>query len=203
MNRRHFLGAMLPLLTALPLRAEMLKGRAAGFGERDQATWRAALQLDGLRFGKIGEQIQIIFFIDPNCPACSELWGWFDTSPRRDLASLWIPVAYMNKASAARAATLLRAPDPYAALAQNFRSFDRANWQGGIAPAQDATLEELSTIKRNTQFWDKRLFGVTPLMLHRDKGGSVWQTYGFASATDMDALVAQLAPARLEIYNGR
>lgn len=200
MNRRHFLVSSLALLPAMPVWAEMLKGRTPLTGQREQSVWLTALKLGGLRLAKPDDQIQIIFFIDPNCPACAKLWTWFDTSPRRNLASLWIPVAYMRETSEARAIALLRAPDPYAALAQNFRTFDHATWQGAIPPAGDATLVEQSSIRRNTRFWDQALFGATPLILYRAKEGGIWQYVGLPEAPEMEMLLTRIAPARLEVY---
>ena len=202
MKRRQFLNVLLPLLVSTPLCAEYLKGASPATGQRELAVWRAALALASLRLGKPGDQTQIIFFLDANCPACAKLWNWFDTTPRRELASVWVPVSYMSKTSASRGVSLLRAPDPYFALAHNFRGFDHANRQGGIAPVTDSTMAELSKIERNTRFWYKRLFEATPLILYRAQNG-IWQTLGWSSNAEMDQLVAKLSPSGLEPYKTR
>ncbi|MDZ7657055.1 MAG: hypothetical protein U0997_14045 [Sulfurimicrobium sp.] len=200
MNRRHFFLSMFTLPWIVQAQAKMLEGESPLTGQRPQSTWLAVQQLVGLRLAQPDEQTQIVFFFDPNCPACAKLWRWFDTTPRRDVGSLWIPVAYMKPTSEARAIALMRAADPYAALAQNFRTFDTAAWEGVIPPAKDATLAEQSSLRKNTRYWSKSLFGATPLILYRAKAGGVWQEVGLSDAADLDRLLSQLAPARLSTY---
>ncbi len=97
-TRRHFLATAALALLSPALRAEILTGQSAKMhGQRDRALWLAAQRLKGVRLAKPGDQIQVIFFIDPNCPACAHLWRWFNTPGRRQWATLWIPVAYMNQ----------------------------------------------------------------------------------------------------------
>jgi hypothetical protein len=204
LNRRRFLSTILPaltLLTAPALRAEILHGQNAKMhGQRDRALWLAAQQLKGVRLAKPGDQIQVVFFIDLNCPACANLWRWFNTPGRRQWATLWIPVAYMNKTSIGRAAALLRAPDPYAALAQNFGpGFDQDRRIGALPEGDELTLDERLTIRANTAFWNG-IFPSTPLTLYRTADGKYWQLLGFFPEPKMSAYFAQLAPARLDAY---
>ncbi|MDP2111949.1 MAG: hypothetical protein Q8J94_14110, partial [Thiobacillus sp.] len=59
-------------MTAPSLRAEILKGQNAKMhGQRDRSLWLAAQRLKGVRLAKPGDQIQVIFFVDLNCPACA------------------------------------------------------------------------------------------------------------------------------------
>lgn len=205
MNRRRFLAtsiSTLPLLVASPAAlAEILKGRDASMhGQRDRALWLAAQRLKGVRLAKPGDQIQVIFFIDLNCPACANLWRWFNAPARRQWATYWIPVAYMNKTSTGRAAALLRAPDPYAALAQNFGpGFDQDRRIGALAEADAPTLDERSAIRANTGFWNG-IFPSTPLMLYRTADGKYWQLLGLFPEPKMSAYFSQLAPAKLDAY---
>lgn len=60
-------------------------------GQRDRAVWQAVNRLAGARLAKPGEQIQAVFFIDLNCPACARFWRWFDTPAHRQWATLWAP----------------------------------------------------------------------------------------------------------------
>lgn len=198
--RRQFLAAALALLSPA-LRAEILTGQNATMhGQRDRALWLAAQRLKGVRLARPGDQIQVVFFIDLNCPACVNLWRWFNTPARRQWATLWIPVAYMNKTSIGRAAALLRAPDPYAALAQNFGpGFDHDSRIGALAEADALTLDERSAIRANTQFWNG-IFPSTPLTLYRNADGKYWQLLGLFPEPKMSAYFAQLAPARLDAY---
>lgn len=201
MNRRHFLGA-LSIGFAFPVTAKMLVGATPMKGERPFATWLAAQRLDGLKLANPDELTQIIFFVDPNCPACASLWAWFDATPRRSLASLWVPVAYMKPSSAARAVALLRAADPYSALGRNYgKGFDHAAWEGAIEAAQDITPSEQVQLNGNRRFW-VGLFGATPLVLYRQADGSAWQAVGLPRG-GLDALLPKLAAPKLQTYQPR
>lgn len=201
LTRRQFFATTALALLSPALRAEILTGQSATMhGQRDRALWLAAQRLKGMRLAKPGDQIQVVFFIDLNCPACANLWRWFNTAARRQWATLWIPVAYMNKTSIGRAATLLRAPDPYTALAQNFGSgFDQDRRIGALPEADDVSLDERSAIRANTAFWNG-VFPSTPLALYRTADGKYWQLLGLFPEPKMSTYFAQLAPARLDAY---
>ncbi|MFN3751608.1 MAG: hypothetical protein ACK4SR_09555 [Thiobacillus sp.] len=201
MNRRLFLGA-LALGSAFPSTAKMLTGESPLEGERPLSTWLAAQKLAALKLANADELIQIIFFIDPNCPACASLWAWFDTTLRRNLASLWVPVAYMRPSSEARAVALLRAADPHAALAHNYgKGFDHQSWEGAIEPARNISPAEQARLKSNRRFWAD-LFGATPLVLYRQADGTVWQTVGLPPG-GFDTLLPRLAAPKLQTYPAR
>lgn len=204
MNRRIFLATAALALLSPALRAEILTGQSAKMhGQRDRALWLAAQRLKGVRLAKPGDQIQVVFFVDLNCPACAHLWRWFNTAERRLWATLWIPVAYMNKSSPARAIALLRSSDPYAALAHNFGpGFDQDRRIGALAEADALTLDERSVIRSNTQFWNG-IFPSTPLILYRNADGTYWQLLGLLPDPEMSGYFTELAPARLESFRTR
>lgn len=197
MNRRDFLS--LTSILFMVGHNRLAQAQPEGAQQVTQSIWQTAQQLRGLRLAKPGELLQIIFFIDPNCPACAKLWQWFDTTPQRHLASGWVPVAYMKPTSAARSIALLRATEPYAALARNYAAFDYATWQGGIPPAENITAQEQRKLQRNTAFWTS-LFGATPLMLYRTRNAGIWQQIGLPPESRMNDIVTELAPAQLEQF---
>lgn len=203
MNRRRFLSASVLMLAAPSLLAEILQGRRATMhGERSREVWQAALNLKGVRLARPGESIQAVFFIDLNCPACASLWQWFDVPERHPWATYWVPVAYMNKTSTARAAALLRSPDPYVALKLNYGpGFDREQRLGKLPPVEP-TLDERTAIHANTAFWNS-LFPMTPLTLYRTADGKYWQLLGLLPEPRMSGYFSQLAPKTLETYTGK
>lgn len=203
-GRRAFLTAsILALLFQATGRAEILNGRSAKMhGQRDRAVWQAVNRLAGARLAKPGEQIQAVFFIDLNCPACARFWRWFDTPSRRQWATLWIPVAYMNAQSLGRAISLLRAADPYQALATNYRHFDDEHRQGNLPEATTPSIQEQSRVRANTRYWNGALFPTTPLSVYRNADGTYWQLLGLFSEEEMDRRFSQLGQARLQTYTG-
>lgn len=202
LTRRHFLTVSVLALLSPGSFAEILKDQSAKMhGQRDRAVWLAAQKLNGVRLAKPGDQIQVVFFIDLNCPACANLWRWYDVAERRQLATLWIPVAYMNKTSAGRAVALLRARDPYAAMAQNYGpGFNQHKRIGALDEADAPTLDERSAIRANTQFWNS-IFPSTPLTLYRNADGTYWQLLGVMTEPQMSNYFTQLGPARLSVYS--
>lgn len=205
MNRRDFLSASasaLTLFAAPTLRADILKGPSAKMhGQRDRAVWLAANRLAGVSLAKVGAQTQVVFFVDLNCPACAELWRWFDTPDRCKWATRWVPVAYMNATSRDRAIALLRAADPYAALAQNYGAgFDFDSRTGALPVAASPSLKDQSTLRANTRFWNGALFGTTPLTLYRNQDGTYWQLLGLFPEPEMSGYFSMLAPAGLGRY---
>lgn len=208
LNRRLFLRALLPALTLLAapaLRAEILKGPSAKMhGQRDRAVWQAANRLTGVTLAKPGDQIQVVFFVDLNCPACAELWRWFNTPERRKWATRWVPVAYMNSTSRDRAIALLRAADPYVALAQNYGSgFEFDARIGALPVAASSSLKEQSALRANTRFWHGALFGTTPLSIYRNNDGTYWQLLGLFADEEMNRYFSSLGKAMLEPYSTR
>lgn len=208
MNRRDFLSvsaSALTLFAAPTLRADILKGRDATMhGQRDRSVWQAANRLTGVTLAKPGDQIQVVFFVDLNCPACAELWRWFDTPERRKWATRWVPVAYMNSTSRDRAIALLRATDPYAALAQNYGSgFELDARIGALPVAASLSLKERSALRANTRFWHGALFGTTPLSIYRNNDGTYWQLLGMFAEEEMNRYFSSLGKAMLEPYTSR
>lgn len=201
MSRRVFLSAFTLGLIAPSALADILTGQSARMhGQRDRTLWLAAQQRVGVRLAEPDDQIQAVFFIDLNCPACAHLWRWFDSPARRQWTTLWIPVAYMNKTSVGRATALLHASDPYAALTQNYGpGFDYRRRIGALAEADTPTLVERSAIRANTGFWNG-IFPSTPLILYRNADGTYWQLLGLLPEAKMNGYFTQLGSARLRAY---
>lgn len=204
MNRRHFLTTLTLALASPATIAAILQGRDATMhGQRSREAWQAINRLAGVRLAKPGQPIQAVFFVDLNCPTCARFWHWFDTPARRQWATLWIPVAYMNTQSLGRAASLLRAAEPYRALAMNYRDFDDANRQGKLAEAASPSPEEQTRIRTNTRYWNGALFPTTPLSVYRNHDGTYWQLLGLLPEPEMSGYFANLASAQLEGFRPR
>lgn len=206
MKRRSFLAAFAPALALFcsrGLRAEILQGRNAKMhGQRDRAVWQAVNRLAGARLAKPGEQIQAVFFIDLNCPACARFWRWFDTPAHRQWATLWVPVAYMNAQSLGRAVSFLRAAEPYRALALNYENFSDEERQGNLPEAADPSIQEQSRVRANTRYWNDALFSTTPLSVYRNTDATYWQLLGLLPEEEMNRHFSRLGQARLQAYTG-
>lgn len=202
MTRRRFVAATSLSFFAPATLADILRGPSpARHGQRAREAWLGATSLDGVRLGPGGGDIQAVFFVDLNCPACVQLWQWFDLPEHKDWTTLWVPVAYMHSTSTNKAITLLRASDPPEALSQNFgEAFDRQIRSGGLAPVSDPTPAELSSIRANTHFWRTSLFEATPITLYRRRDGTYWQILGQLPEPQMGQAFTELAPASLPMF---
>jgi hypothetical protein len=201
MNRRFFLTLLASSLSLKSILAgEILRGSSAKVsGERERKIWQYAEKLKGLRLAKPNEFIQTIVFFDPNCPACRDLWNWFDGENLRGIATLWVPVVHMNKSSMGMSINMLRFVDAYKALSNNFSHFDPSINKGATVEAQHQQLREQAEIRNNNRFWSEMLFSSTPLMLYRKRDGTYWQEIGF-SPKRMAEIMGTLAPSQLSSY---
>lgn len=202
LNRRNVLATVLLSVIAPTALAEILRGpSAARHGLRSREVWIGARSLAGARIGRADGDIQVVFFVDLNCPACVQLWRWFDMPARRQWATLWVPVSHMHHSSTGRGIALLRSAQPRAALQENYgEGFDRSTRTGGLAVAEDETLAELSAIRVNTHFWRTSLFEATPITLYRRRDGTYWQLLGQLPEPQMGAAFSELGSAVLPVF---
>lgn len=115
---------------------------------------------------------QVIF--DPNAPSDAALWHNLQRL-HPNLAVRWLPINYFGKDSAALAATLLDAPNPAAALAENFEKFDSHAPHGGVQPIPGKALGAAQTTLR--EMWIQ-CGGYTPMLIVIDADGQLRQTAG-------------------------
>lgn len=163
------------------------------------AAWKDLQSLHGIEVKARATDItQLIVFFDPNCPFSAELWQrlYGDQSKHKDIASFWIPVAYMNASSQGKVASLLEQGSAQA-LAANFAAFDKAARQGR-AEAIPVSPKMRQEIKRNNAYWSK-LFGGTPLMIAR-LGQKTYLYTGLLEQDRFEALLNQLPPSTLGSY---
>lgn len=124
-----------------------------------QATWIT----DGA-----GRHAVYVFF-DPNCPSCALLYrNTRALIAPHDLQLRWVPVAIVNATSAGKAAAILEAADPSAALRENKEAYSGELYAGGIAEriAADETERRL---RANEALLEQLDIPVVPSMLFLDR----------------------------------
>jgi thiol:disulfide interchange protein DsbG len=117
-----------------------------------------------------GRRIVYLFF-DPNCPSCALLYR--NLRPfisSHDLQLRWIPVAVVNASSLGKAAAILEAPDPQAALRRNEENYDTQGYAGGIAEEIPSTAAE-EKLRANERLLKRLDIPVVPTMLFAGKEG--------------------------------
>ncbi|MBI3576200.1 MAG: thioredoxin fold domain-containing protein [Gammaproteobacteria bacterium] len=111
----------------------------------------------------------VYIFFDPNCPACQLLYRHLRTLIEpHDLQVRWVPVAVVNATSAGKAAAILQAPDPLAALRHNEERYHGETYSGGIEE-DIPTAETQQKLRTNERLLDRLDIPVVPTMLFTDK----------------------------------
>lgn len=137
-------------------------------------------------------------FSDPNCPCRARLWSSnIGNRSFPDLPAIWIPVAYLDKSSPGKTATLLRGARKEW-LAANFSGFDDDRRSGAILPSEPNSTERRN-FDRALIVWEKRGPG-TPLVVWRATDGRVFSLFGFQGEERLGDLLSDLAPSRLQDY---
>lgn len=123
-----------------------------------------------VRDGKADAPRVIYTFSDANCPYCHRFWEaarpWVDSGK---VQIRHILVGIIKEDSPAKAAAILEARDPGAALQQNEKNFDR----GGITPAKSVSPSARKTLDDNQMLMMTLGFRGTPGILIRDSNGAL------------------------------
>lgn len=115
---------------------------------------------------------ELTAFMDPNCIWCHKLYK--DAEPLIKAGKLRLRVllvGIIKASSPAKAAAILAAKDPAAALAEDEQKFDTANESGGIAPAKHVPPAIASAIDANGKLLAETGEPVTPTLLFKNHAG--------------------------------
>lgn len=114
-----------------------------------QAFWNAASALPGFDTGPATATKRMVVMFDPDCPACAMQYRALE--PYLDRIRIhWVPVGYLRPDSARKAAGILSAKDPAAALAANELHYDFRNERGGALVSASVPAQALAEVKANT-----------------------------------------------------
>ena len=113
-------------------------------------------------------------FADPNCIFCYRFYGMAEPLVSSgELQLRWVMVAFLQSSSAPKAAAILAASDPRAALHADEDRFDVTHESGGVTPAQaqDKALQDV--LQAHGSILDAIGSGSvgTPTLLYRDAHG--------------------------------
>ena len=100
----------------------------------------------------------------------------------------WVPVAYQQASSVGRAAAIMESSDRVAALRRNETGYDRAHFDGAIAPLAKVTPARKQSLDANTKLM--RAFGApgTPALVWRDASGNVQFRAGVPRLSELPAM---------------
>lgn len=135
---------------------------------------------------------------DPNCIFCHELYQALTPEIAAGRVRVrYVLVGVVKPSSLARAAAILAAKDPAAALAQDEARFDVKNEEGGYPPDKTMDAAAKAVVDANNALFDKMGASGTPTLLYCATGKHEVQVAD-GMPKDVTGFVAQLAsgPAR-------
>lgn len=121
----------------------------------------------------------IYTFTDPNCPYCNKFWN--DARPWVNAGKVQlrhVMVAILTDTSAGKAAALLSAKDPQAALAQH----EQQHAGGGVKPLGQVSEKIRTQLDANQKLMQQLGSSATPTIFYKDAGGNLQKMQGAPSA---------------------
>ncbi|MDA8151288.1 MAG: thiol:disulfide interchange protein DsbG [Acidithiobacillus sp.] len=130
---------------------------------------------------------EITAFVDPNCIFCHKFYE--EAKPLIEAGKLrvrYVVVAFLKPSSMPKAAAILGAADPAAAMAKNEKGFDTVTEEGGIAPAQNPAAATLSAVENNTRLLGESGEMATPTLIYCNSKGEPTLVHGLGKERFMD-----------------
>lgn len=177
------------------LLALLIAGTTWAAGSKTQSRLDAALAATSTAtWVAQGQGNKIVYvFVDPNCAYCPLLYRNLQPLIAQHALQLrWIPVAILDATSVGKAAAILQANDPKAALDLNETHYNTQAYTGGIAeeiplPATEARL------RKNAALLNQVGIPVVPTMLFRAKSGEAMVIQGALSPVALKKVLDRVA----------
>ncbi|ERJ20443.1 Thioldisulfide interchange protein DsbG [Salinisphaera shabanensis E1L3A] len=135
-----------------------------------QNAWPALEDSNWVADGADDAERKIYVFTDPNCPYCHKFYEiarpWVEAGK---VQLRHIPVGILKPSSAGKAAAILGAEDPSAALAQHENNYT----SGGITPLEDMTPALRQQVAANNMLMSSLGIQGTPGLVYRDDDGEI------------------------------
>lgn len=161
-------------------REHLARAAAAGLD------WNSFAETHWVAEGDPAADKVIYAFMDPNCPYCAAFWERAQPYLKKGGVQLrHIMVGLLREDSPAKAATILAADDPAAALARHERSMK----QGGVEADPAVPARFLKQVEENTRFMRDLSIRATPTIVFKDSQGRVQQVQGLPSESLMDTQI--------------
>ncbi|MFT3954452.1 MAG: thioredoxin fold domain-containing protein [Piscinibacter sp.] len=119
----------------------------------------------GFTVGAVMAANTVYVFFDTTCPHCAELWNASQPLLTK-LKIVWMPVGLLRAQSGPQGATILAAPDPAKAMAENEASVLARG--GGISVPSNLSDEVQQKVKDNTGLFRQLGAESVPLIVYRN-----------------------------------
>ncbi|WP_308388726.1 thiol:disulfide interchange protein DsbG [Acidithiobacillus sp. AMEEHan] len=128
---------------------------------------------------------ELIAFVDPNCIFCHKFYE--DAKPliaEGKLRVRYVVAAFLKPSSLGKAAAILSARDPAAAMAKNEKGFNEASEEGGISPDANPSPKVMAEVRKNTELLQDSGEVATPTIVYCDKDGKAQISHGMPEELD-------------------
>ena len=128
-------------------------------------------------------------FTDPNCPYCNKFWN--DAQPWIKAGKVQVRhviVGILGPTSPGKAAALLSAPNPQAALALH----EQQHRSGGIKPLAQIPVNVRTQLEANQELMQQLGFPATPATLYKDADGNIQTVMGAPSGDKLKQVLGPL-----------
>ena len=138
------------------------------------SAWPLLEKAHWVREGSAEAKRIVYVFTDPNCPYCNAFWQATQPYLGKHLQVRHILVGILAPSSTGKAARVLAAADPAAALAQH----ENTHAAGGIEPLEKIPPEIQRRLMANNQLMFQLGAQATPAIFYKDRQGKVRQMLG-------------------------
>lgn len=156
-------------------------------GPRNAELWKTMADHHWVREGDADASRVVYTFSDPNCPYCRKFWQ--DAQPWIESGEVQIRhlmVGILKADSPEKAAAILAADDPSAAIAEHYRT--------GAIPDSKGSDQSEQWVSDNTQLMHDGQLYATPVTFYQDDDGAVHKVRGAPSPDKLRTIMGSDSP---------
>lgn len=144
----------------------------------------------GFVWGQASAKKELWIVFDPNCIYCHKTFESLQSYVASGALKVHIvQVGFLKPSSLGRAAAILSAKDPVAALTEDETKFDTDNEEGGMPPDL-SNADAVAQVKANNAWMEAQGISGTPYLLYHDGKGAVQGIAGYVE--DVASLVQDI-----------
>lgn len=155
-------------------------------GPQNKKAWDQLADATWIRDGDADAPRIVYEITDPNCPYCNQFWQtarpWVEAG---DVQIRHVMVGILKADSVPKAATIVGADDPEAALERQERNYA----SGGIEVAEDIPDAARDKILDNNSLMEALGYFATPTILYRKANGDIGLKQGMPRGDDVEKIL--------------
>ncbi|WP_282236042.1 thiol:disulfide interchange protein DsbG [Salinicola endophyticus] len=156
-------------------------------GPKNAELWKAMAEQHWVREGDTDASRVVYTFSDPNCPYCRKFWQdaqpWVESG---DVQIRHLMVGILKADSPEKAAAILAADDPSAAIAEHYRT--------DAMPDSEGTDQSERWVADNTQVMRDAQLHATPVIFYQDDDGAVHKVMGAPAPDKLRTIMGSDSP---------